>query len=161
MMIGVIGGNSVDEKTGNLAFRLGREAAVRGHKIICGGKGGVMEAACRGAKSSGGLTVGILPEADLSCANGFLDVAIASGVGMARNNMIIQSSDVVIAVNGGYGTFSEIAAALNMGKPLVLLKSWDLGRLEEIEADRYRKAGTAKEAMDLAEEMAVVPTRFQ
>ena len=153
-MVGVIGGNIVDRETGELAFRLGREIAMRGHKLICGGKGGVMEAACKGARSGGGVTIGILPEPDLSCANEFLDIAIPTGVGVARNNIIIQSSDVVIAVNGGYGTFSEIAAALNIGKPLVLLKSWELDHLEEIDSKGYMKAETSEEAVKNAEELA-------
>jgi len=158
MMVGVIGGNFVDEDTWNLAFQLGREIARRGHKLICGGKGGVMEAACKGAREENGLTIGILPEPDLGSANEHLEVAIATGVGMARNNIIIQSSDVVVAVDGSYGTFSEIAAALNLGKPVVLLESWDLERLKEIDPGAYRKARTAEEAMDQAEEMGLKRT---
>ncbi len=156
-MVGVIGGNFVDEHIAELAFRLGREIAVRGHTLICGGKGGVMESACRGARSSGGTTVGILPESHTGEANGYLDIAIASGVGVARNNIIIQSSDVVVAVDGGYGTFSEIAAALNLGKFVILLESWDLERLKEIGSDMYRKAETAGEAMDIAQEVVGSP----
>jgi hypothetical protein len=94
--------------------------------VVCGGLGGVMEAACRGAKEAGGLTVGILPGADRAAANAFVDVAIPSGLGEARNALVVRAADSVVAVGGGYGTLSEIALALKAGKRVVGLDSWDI-----------------------------------
>jgi uncharacterized protein (TIGR00725 family) len=94
--------------------------------VVCGGLGGVMEAACRGAKEAGGLTVGILPGTDRAAANAFVDVAIPSGLGEARNALVVRAADALIAVGGGYGTLSEIALALKAGKPVVGLDSWDI-----------------------------------
>jgi uncharacterized protein (TIGR00725 family) len=94
--------------------------------LVCGGLGGVMEAACRGAKGSGGLTVGILPGADRAAANPFVDVAIPTGLGEARNALVVRAADAVIAIGGGYGTLSEIALALRAGKPVVGLGTWEI-----------------------------------
>jgi uncharacterized protein (TIGR00725 family) len=93
---------------------------------VCGGLGGVMEAACRGAKEAGGVTVGILPGTDRAAANAFVDVAIPSGLGEARNALVVRAADALIAVGGGYGTLSEIALALKAGKRVVGLDSWDI-----------------------------------
>jgi uncharacterized protein (TIGR00725 family) len=105
---------------------VGRELAARGAVVVCGGLGGVMEAACRGAKEAGGRTVGILPGTDRAAANAFVDVAIASGLGEARNALVVRAADALIAVGGGYGTLSEIALALKAGKRVVGLDSWDI-----------------------------------
>ncbi len=94
--------------------------------MVCGGLGGVMEAACRGAKDGGGVTVGILPGTDRAAANAFVDVAIPSGLGEARNALVVRAADALIAVGGGYGTLSEIALALKAGKRVVGLESWDI-----------------------------------
>ena len=93
---------------------------------MCGGLGGVMEAACRGAKETGGTTIGILPSTDRSEANGFVDVAIPTGLGEARNALVVRAADAVIALGGGYGTLSEIALALKAGKPVVGLGTWEI-----------------------------------
>jgi hypothetical protein len=93
---------------------------------VCGGLGGVMEAACRGAKEAGGLTVGILPGTDRAAANAFVEVAIPSGLGEARNVLVVRAADALIAVGGGHGTLSEIALALKAGKRVVGLDSWDI-----------------------------------
>jgi len=98
--------------------------------LVCGGLGGVMEAACRGARDAGGRTVGILPGADRSAANRFVDVAIPTGLGEARNALVVRSADALVAVGGGYGTLSEIALALKAGKPVVGLDSWDIDGIE-------------------------------
>jgi uncharacterized protein (TIGR00725 family) len=105
---------------------VGRELGSRGVVLVCGGLGGVMEAACRGARESGGRTVGILPGADRSEANPYVDVAIASGLGEARNALVVRAADALIAVGGGYGTLSEVALALKAGKRVVGLGTWDV-----------------------------------
>ena len=92
--------------------------------VVCGGLGGVMEAACRGAKQAGGTTVGILPGSDRAAANEFVDVAIPTGMGEARNALVVRAADALIAVGGGYGTLSEIALALKAGKRVVGIGSW-------------------------------------
>jgi uncharacterized protein (TIGR00725 family) len=105
---------------------VGRELAARGAVVVCGGLGGVMEAACRGAKEGGGVTVGILPGTDRAAANSFVDVAIPSGLGEARNALVVRAADALVAVGGGYGTLSEIALALKAGKRVVGLDTWDI-----------------------------------
>jgi uncharacterized protein (TIGR00725 family) len=105
---------------------VGRQLAARGAVVVCGGLGGVMEAACRGAKEAGGVTVGILPGMDRAAANAFVDVAIPSGLGEARNAMVVRAADALVAVGGGYGTLSEIALALKAGKRVVGLDTWDI-----------------------------------
>jgi uncharacterized protein (TIGR00725 family) len=109
-----------------VAETVGRELAARGAVVVCGGLGGVMEAACRGAKEAGGLTVAILPGTDRAAANAFVDVVIPSGLGEARNALVVRAADALIAVGGGYGTLSEIALALKAGKRVVGLDSWDI-----------------------------------
>ena len=105
---------------------MGRLLAARGAVVVCGGLGGVMEAACRGAKEGGGTTVGILPGSERSAANEFVDVAVPTGLGEARNAFVVRAADALIAVGGGYGTLSEIALALKAGKPVVGLGSWEI-----------------------------------
>jgi uncharacterized protein (TIGR00725 family) len=101
--------------------------------LVCGGLGGVMEAACRGAKGAGGTTVGILPGTDRSEANEFVDVAIPTGLGEARNALVVRTAHALIAVGGGYGTLSEIALALKAGKRVVGLGSWDIDGVERVD----------------------------
>ncbi len=93
---------------------------------MCGGLGGVMEAACRGAKEAGGTTIGILPGTDRAAANRFVDFAIPTGLGEARNALVVRAADALIAVGGAYGTLSEIAFALKAGKPVAGLGTWDV-----------------------------------
>jgi uncharacterized protein (TIGR00725 family) len=114
------------EGDSEVAEAVGRELAARGAVVVCGGLGGVMEAACRGAKESGGVTVGILPGTDRAAANAFVDVAIPTGLGEARNALVVRAADALIAVGGGYGTLSEIALALKAGKRVVGLDSWEI-----------------------------------
>ena len=108
------------------AAEVGRLLAERGAVVVCGGLGGTMEAACRGAKQAGGTTVGLLPGGSRSDANPFVDVAIPTGLGEARNALVVRAADVVVAVGGGYGTLSEIALALKAGKRVVGLGSWEI-----------------------------------
>jgi uncharacterized protein (TIGR00725 family) len=105
---------------------VGRLLAEHGAVLVCGGLGGTMEAACRGAKQAGGTTVGLLPGESRSDANRFVDVAIPTGLGEARNALVVRSADVVVAVGGGYGTLSEIALALKIGKRVVGLGTWEI-----------------------------------
>jgi uncharacterized protein (TIGR00725 family) len=125
-MIAVIGARSCDQRVYELAFQAGEELARKGYTIICGGLGGVMEAACKGAKSAGGMTVGILPGNNPADANPFIDIPIATGLGAGRNLIIIHSAQAVLAVNGSYGTLSELAFALQLNKPVVGLATWDI-----------------------------------
>lgn len=125
-MIGVIGGETCSTAEGETAFAVGRELAARGHTLVCGGRGGVMREACRGARSEDGVTVGILPGDDRTDMNEFVTVPIVTGIGFARNTMIPRTADALVAVGGRYGTLSEIAFALIAGKPVVTMGSWDL-----------------------------------
>ena len=126
LQIGVIGGREGTEQDLTFAEEVGREIAGRGATLMCGGLGGIMEAACRGARSAGGLTVGILPLTEAEAANAFVDVVIPTGLGVARNAVIINACDGVIAVGGKYGTLSEMAFALQRGIPCVSLNSWEV-----------------------------------
>ncbi len=112
-LIGVIGASSCDAATAAMAYDVGKGIAEAGYALICGGMGGVMEAACRGASEAGGLTIGILPGDAVASANRYVDFPIATGLGIARNVIIVRSSRVLVAVRGGPGTLSEIAYALS------------------------------------------------
>jgi uncharacterized protein (TIGR00725 family) len=122
MIIAVIGGGQCSHENYELARQAGQEIARAGALLICGGMFGVMEAACRGAKEVGGTTIGILPGKMKSEANAFVDIPIVTGLNDARNVIIVRSADGVIAVDGEYGTLSEIAFALKFSKPVVGLK---------------------------------------
>ncbi len=126
--ISVIGAGASDPATGAQAEEAGRLIARAGATLICGGMGGVMEAACRGAKAEGGVTIGILPGLDRGNGNHFLDYSICTGIGHARNLAVAASADVVIAIGGEFGTLSEIGLALKVGRRVVLLHSWDVSR---------------------------------
>ncbi|MCL6558377.1 MAG: TIGR00725 family protein [Firmicutes bacterium] len=117
--VAVVGSSDCDEEVARLAYRVGYELARRQATIICGGKGGVMSAAARGARDGGGRAVGILPGTNRTEANEYLDIAIATGLGDARNAVIACAADVVIAVGGGFGTLSEVALALKKDKPVI------------------------------------------
>jgi uncharacterized protein (TIGR00725 family) len=125
-IIAVIGAGSADEKTMGSAERVGRLIAERGALLLCGGLGGVMEAASRGAKAAGGTTIGILPGSAKEEANPFIDVPIPTGFGEGRNVFIVRTADALIALAGEYGTLSEIALALKSGKPVIGLETWGI-----------------------------------
>jgi uncharacterized protein (TIGR00725 family) len=149
IVIGVMGPSQCDEEISGLAYQVGRLIAERGAVLLCGGRSGVMEAAARGAKEAGGLTIGIMPglNAEESPPNDFIEVAIFTGLREARNWVNVCSSDALIAIGGGYGTLSEIALALKIGKPVVLLRSW---RFESDQAlPPVPQAQTAQEAIDM------------
>jgi uncharacterized protein (TIGR00725 family) len=122
--VGVIGAGSCSDTVYELAREVGHEVGRRGWVLICGGLGGVMEAAARGCVEAGGQTVGILPGLDRALANPFITVAIPTGLGEARNVMVVRASDVLVAIAGGYGTLSEIGLALKTGKRVIGLETW-------------------------------------
>jgi uncharacterized protein (TIGR00725 family) len=122
--IAVVGSGDAAEAELAVAEEVGAAVAAAGCGLVCGGLGGVMEAACRGARSRGGLTVGILPGLDREEANGWVLVALPTGLGEARNALVVRAADAVVAVGGGWGTLSEIALALKAGLPVVGLDTW-------------------------------------
>lgn len=126
MFIAVIGGGQCSLEESELAEAVGRELARRGAVLICGGLGGVMEAACKGAREEGGITIGILPGEDRSEANPWVQIPIITGMGFARNAIVAKSAQAVIAIDGSYGTLSEIAHALQKGIPVIGLNTWTL-----------------------------------
>ena len=124
--VAVVGAGRATAEQERLAEEVGRELAQAGALVVCGGLGGVMEAACRGAKDGGGPTLGILPGLDRSQANPFVDMAVPTGLGEARNALVVRAADALVAVGGEYGTLSEIALALKTGKRVVALGSWEI-----------------------------------
>lgn len=146
-IVAVIGGATCTEQEAGWAEAAGRALAQRGALLVCGGRSGVMEAACRGAKAAGGLTIGLLPGMDRGAANPYVDIAIPTGLGEARNAVIIRSAQATIAVGGEYGTLSEIAFALKQGLPVAGLGTWHLSR-EGAPADAIFRASSPEEAVE-------------
>ena len=120
------GGEDVEPALLVAAEEVGALLARAGAVLVSGGLGGVMEAACRGARGAGGTTLGILPGSDRAAANAFVDVAVATGMGELRNGLVVRACDGVIAVGGEYGTLSEVALALKAGKPVVGIGTWEI-----------------------------------
>ncbi len=147
IVIGVIGGGQCTAQEAVLAETVGRELAKRGAVVICGGLGGVMEAVCRGAVIESGTTIGILPGDSPASANQYVQVPIATGLGEARNVVIVKSAQAVIAIGGDYGTLSEIAFALKNGTPVVGLNTWSFSRNEREDMSVVR----AEDAVDAVE----------
>jgi uncharacterized protein (TIGR00725 family) len=131
--VAVIGAGGVDVDADVLAAAeaVGAELARRGAVLVCGGLGGVMEAACRGARFADGTTLGILPGSSRADANAWVSVAVATGLGELRNGLIVRSADALIAVGGGHGTLSEIALALKAGKRVVGVGSWEIPGMQQ------------------------------
>jgi uncharacterized protein (TIGR00725 family) len=127
-LIAVIGGSAPTAEEAAAAEAVGRALAEGSAVLICGGRGGVMEAACRGARAAGGLTIGILAGTDRGEANPYVDIPIVTGIGVARNAIIAHTAQAAVAVGGSYGTLSEIAFALAFGVPVVGLGTWEVGR---------------------------------
>lgn len=125
MIISVIGAGSCSEETYAIAEETGKLIARQGAVLVTGGLGGVMEAASRGAKEAGGTTVGILPGFSGEEANKYVDIPVITGLSHARNIIVVRTADAVIAVSGEYGTLSEIAIALKLGKPVIGINTWD------------------------------------
>lgn len=151
--VAVVGGGACDGATAEVAEEVGRLLGKAGAVLVSGGLGGVMEAACRGARSEAGTTVGLLPGPDRSEANAHVEVAIPTGLGEARNLLVVRAADALIAVGGEFGTLSEIAFALKLGKPVVGLDSWELSRRGE-RVPAIVRASTAAEAVALALQLA-------
>jgi len=122
--IGVIGAGTCPASTYDIAKDLGFEIGKRGWTLVCGGLQGVMEGAARGCSEAGGMVLGILPGLDKRSANPYITVPIPTGLGDGRNLLVVRASDILVAVEGGYGTLSEIALALKAGKPVIGLKTW-------------------------------------
>jgi uncharacterized protein (TIGR00725 family) len=132
--VAVIGASNATEWELDTAEEVGRQLAAEGWVLVCGGLGGVMDAAARGCAGAGGVSIGIIPGDDRVDASRHLTVAVATGFGEARNAIVARSADAVIAVGGEFGTLSEIALALKMSKPVVGLGTWELGR-DDLERD--------------------------
>ena len=158
MIIAIIGDSFCSMEEAELAETVGEKLAERGATVICGGLGGVMEAVCRGAKSKGGLTIGVLPGEDSSRANQYIDIPIVTGVGYARNMAVVKSAQAAIAIGGNYGTLSEIAYALKKGIPVIGLNTWVLSRNGQV-GDPIIRVRNAAEAVDSA--IAVVQKRVR
>ncbi|HTU85962.1 MAG TPA: TIGR00725 family protein [Solirubrobacteraceae bacterium] len=132
--VAVVGPGDASPTEIESAELVGRAIAERGHVLVCGGLGGVMEAAARGASKAGGTAVGILPGNDRAAGNEWLTIAIPTGLGELRNGLVIRAADVVIAVGGAYGTLSEVALALKTGVPVIGLESWDIDGIERVDS---------------------------
>ena len=131
--IAVIGGSDPSPEVNKMAEEVGREIARRDVVLVCGGLGGVMEAACKGASAEGGMTIGILPGDSRQSANPYVQIPIVTGIGYARNVSVVKSAQAVIAIDGSYGTLAEIAYALQSGIPVIGLNTWSLTKDDQTE----------------------------
>lgn len=147
--VSVIGASTASDQELRWAFEVGQHVARRDYVLICGGRGGVMEAACRGAQGEGGLTVGILPGSDRSGGNPYLTVAIPTGLGEARNVIVARAADAVIAIGGSYGTLSELSFARKAGLPAIGLNTWTATSASGLDLG-VQRAATPEEAVELA-----------
>lgn len=145
-IFGVIGAGDASSEECRTAEAVGAEIASRGLTLVCGAMGGVMEAACRGAKSEGGLTIGIIPGESKKDCNPYVDIPVVTAMSHARNVIVVRSSDAVIAIGGSYGTLSEIAFALRLEIPIIGINTWDV-------STEINRAETPKEAVDMAIEL--------
>ncbi|MFC2032464.1 TIGR00725 family protein [Chloroflexota bacterium] len=148
-IVAVIGGSQPSKGEAKLAEAVGRELARQGATLVCGGLGGVMDAACKGASSVGGLTIGILPGDNRQAANPHVQIPIVTSIGYARNIAVVKSAQAVIAVGGSYGTLSEIAHALQSNIPVIGLNTWSLSRNGRAD-DSIIPAQTPTEAVNIA-----------
>ncbi len=130
--ISVIGGHQVDKEIYDFAYEFGKIAAEKGWTIICGGLSGVMEAVSKGVSEKEGTVIGILPGDDRNSGNRYLSFAIATGLGWIRNSLVVMNGDIIVAINGSYGTLSEISYAFIMGKKVFSYKSWDIDGVEKV-----------------------------
>ena len=154
LMITVIGEGEASPEIFKLAEQVGEELARAGVVVICGGLTGVMEGVCKGAKKEGGTTIAVLPGSRREEANQYVDYPIVTGIGYARNKLVVKSGQAVIAVGGSYGTLSEIAFALGYGIPIVGLQTWELIHRTGRKDQKINYVTTAKEAVDLAVKLA-------
>ena len=149
----VIGSSTATPKQAGLAHEVGRLLASRGATVACGGLGGVMEAACKGARSAGGTTIGVLPGSDPSVANEYVDIPVCTGMGYARNAIVVKSGAAVIAIGGAFGTLSEIGHALAEDIPVVGLETWQIGQ-PGVTGDPIERASDPGDAVERALEAA-------
>jgi uncharacterized protein (TIGR00725 family) len=151
VQIAVVGGGDADTDSRSLAEEIGRRLAEAGAVVVCGGLGGVMEAAARGARSAGGEVVGILPGDDPAAASDQVTHVVATGAGEARNLAVVASASAVIAIGGEWGTLAEIAFARRLGRPVVTLESWRVsGAGAMAEAPGIETAESAADAVERA-----------
>lgn len=144
-IVSVIGGHSCTDKVEKVAQELGKKLAKVVDILVCGGLSGTMKAVCQGFKASGGVTIGIITSYDKNDANEFVDIVIPTGLGLARNVLVVQAGDIVVALPGEYGTLSEIAYCLQFGKPIISLGSWDIPGVIKVK--------TVEEAVNKAKEL--------
>ncbi len=144
-IISVIGGHSCNKEVEQIAHNLGKNLAKMVDTLICGGLSGTMKAVCSGFKAEGGLTIGIIPGYDKRDANAFVDIVIPTGLGLARNVLVIKSADVVVALPGEMGTLSEVAYCLQFGIPVISLNSWDIQGVIKVK--------TVEEAIDKVKQL--------
>lgn len=157
-IVAVIGGAQASAKDIDLAEEVGRLLAQKGLVLVCGGLGGVMEAACKGAIINGGVTIGILPGDNRLIANPYVQLPIVTGIGIARNLAVVKSAQVVIAVGGSYGTLSEIAFARQSGIPVIGLNTWNISKNGK-EDDTIIRVETAAVAVEKA--IMLIPANEQ
>ena len=149
--IGVIGGNTASKEVADLAYEVGKHIALNAAVLVCGGLGGVMEAASKGASENGGEVIGILPGDDKADSNPHVTVAIPTAMGIGRNLLVVRSSDAIIAFPGSYGTLSEISLALSLGKTVVYMPgSWDLRKIGRVDVSLFKEAFTPEQAIGIA-----------
>ncbi|QRV17103.1 TIGR00725 family protein [Haloterrigena salifodinae] len=149
MRVSVIGGGAITDEQAARAEAVGRELGARGHTVVCGGRGGTMEAVCRGAKAEGATTTGILPSDRTTQANDYVDVPIATGLGHARNALVPMNGDAVIALTGGVGTLSEIGFAGIYNRPVVGLETHDVSEID-VELETVETPEAAVDAVEAA-----------
>ncbi len=154
-LIAVIGGGQSSNEESKVAEKVGRLLARNGVILVCGGLGGVMKAACRGASAEGGMTIGILPGDNRRAANRYVQIPIVTGMGFARNVVVVKSAQAVIAIGGSYGTLSEIAYALQYGIPVIGLNTWSLSKNGQPDSSIIL-AQSPEDAVDLAISLTAV-----
>ncbi len=149
-LVSVIGGAECSHEHAIFAETIGRLLAASGYAVVCGGRGGVMEAVCRGAWSAGGITIGILPSPDSEGANPYLSVKLPTGIGEARNVLVVLAGEAVVAIGGSFGTLSEIAYAQRMGKPVIGYQTWaaENPQTGEIKLNRVQSPEEALKMLD-------------
>jgi uncharacterized protein (TIGR00725 family) len=152
--VAVVGPSEPEPDCYELALEVGRLIAERGGTVVCGGLGGVMEAAALGASGAGGEVLGILPGRDRGDANEYVTMAVATGLGELRNGLVIRASDAVVAVGGSWGTLSEVALARRLALPVVSLRGWSIVDRAGAAVDGPVSVATAEEAVDVAVDAA-------
>lgn len=160
ILISVVGGSKPNKEEYKLAEEVGECIAKAGAVLVCGGLKGCMEAACKGAKKAGGTTIGILPGSRREDANKWVDYPIVTGIGYARNKLVVKTGQVAIAVGGHYGTLSEIAFALGYEIPVIGLKTWEILRRGRVDRG-IRVARTPKEAVEMALKLIKTPLHVE